>query len=172
MSLITPDLITFARQTFKLVWQGIHGAPHWSRVRLNGLKLAAITGANPIVVEYFAFIHDLGRENDNYDPEHGHRGAEIAQDINGTLIQLDNKELQVLKEACQGHSDGYTMADVTVMTCWDADRLDLGRVGIDPDPDKLCTLTARRPRIMMPAFLRSIGCRGNDPQFGGFRNVT
>jgi uncharacterized protein len=32
-----------------------------------------------------------------------------------------------------------------VQTCWDADRLDLGRVGIIPRPDRLCTEEARDP---------------------------
>jgi uncharacterized protein len=69
-SLITSQLIEFARREFRLDWDGIHGAPHWSRVRHNGLTLAEHTGANTTVVEYFAFIHDLGRKNDNHDPEH------------------------------------------------------------------------------------------------------
>ena len=69
MSLITAELIQFARGEFRLDWEGIHGAPHWARVRHNGLVLAELTGANTRVVEYFAFIHDLGRENDNHDPE-------------------------------------------------------------------------------------------------------
>ncbi len=30
------------------------------------------------------------------------------------------------------HSNGAVDADPTVQTCWDADRLDLGRVGIKP----------------------------------------
>jgi uncharacterized protein len=30
-----------------------------------------------------------------------------------------------------------------MQVCWDADRLDLGRVGIIPKPDRLCTNAAR-----------------------------
>jgi uncharacterized protein len=30
-----------------------------------------------------------------------------------------------------------------MLACWDADRLDLGRVGIQPKPELLCTDTAR-----------------------------
>ncbi len=41
------------------------------------------------------------------------------------------------------HTDGLTDGDVTLQTCWDADRLDLGRVGITPDADLLCTDAAR-----------------------------
>ena len=52
-SLITNELMEFARSEFRLDWHGIHGAGHWARVRHNGLMLAAHTGANPRVVEYF-----------------------------------------------------------------------------------------------------------------------
>ncbi|MBK6740483.1 MAG: hypothetical protein IPG64_22915 [Haliea sp.] len=46
-SLITQRLITFARKEFRLDWDGIHGAPHWSRVRHNGLLLAEQTSPIP-----------------------------------------------------------------------------------------------------------------------------
>ncbi len=90
-SLITSRLIEFARSEFRLDWDGIHGASHWSRVRHNGLLLAEHTGANTRVVEYFAFIHDMGRENDRYDPEHGSRAAAIAENIVGDLIDLSRE---------------------------------------------------------------------------------
>ena len=32
-----------------------------------------------------------------------------------------------------------------LQTCWDSDRLDLGRVGITPHPNRLCTAVAKRP---------------------------
>jgi hypothetical protein len=34
--------------------------------------------------------------------------------------------------------------DITVQTCWDADRLDLPRVGIQPLPQFLCTEAAKK----------------------------
>lgn len=142
-SLITERLILFARKEFRLDWHGIHGAPHWARVKYNGLLLAQKTGTNTLVVEYFAFIHDLGRHNDHNDPEHGHRAVEIAQKKAGDLIHVTESELDRLIEACQHHSNGHQAGEVTIVTCWDADRLDLGRVGIRPDPLKLCTETAR-----------------------------
>jgi uncharacterized protein len=156
-SLITQRLIAFARNEFRLNWDGIHGAPHWSRVRHNGLLLAERTGANTRVVEYFAFLHDLGRENDYHDPEHGFRAAAIAVNIAGDLIDVSNEELDLLTEACCGHSDGHLIADVTVMTCWDVDRLDLGRVGIRPDPRRLCNDAARHPELLSEAYERSVG---------------
>lgn len=155
-SVITQKLIGFARAEFRLDWDGIHGAPHWSRVRHNGLLLARLTGANTRVIEYFAFLHDLGRENDYHDPEHGSRAAAIAQNIAGDLILVTGDELDLLTAACRGHSDGHLVADITVMTCWDADRLDLGRVGIRPDPGRLCNPQARAPRILAAAYKRSL----------------
>ncbi|MCB1705574.1 MAG: hypothetical protein KDI17_11960 [Halioglobus sp.] len=125
-------------------------------MRHNGLLLAQHTGANVRVVEYFAFIHDLGRHNDDHDPEHGERAAAIAENIAGDLIELAADELALLTEACRGHSDGHTLADVTVMTCWDADRLDLGRVGIRPEAARLCNKAARHPEFISTAYLRSL----------------
>jgi uncharacterized protein len=46
-------------------------------------------------------------------------------------------------------------ADITIQTCWDADRLDLGRVGIVPDPARLCTVAARDPDLIRWAIERS-----------------
>ncbi|MFM7531655.1 MAG: hypothetical protein ACKO5J_04035, partial [Rubrivivax sp.] len=53
------------------------------------------------------------------------------------------------------HSSGLTEADVTVQTCWDADRLDLGRVGIRPSPRYLCTPAARQPETIARAYAAS-----------------
>ncbi|MFM7373822.1 MAG: hypothetical protein ACKO39_01545, partial [Chthoniobacterales bacterium] len=44
---------------------------------------------------------------------------------------------------CRTHTDGLTEADPTIQACWDADRLDLGRVGITPHASRLCTDAAR-----------------------------
>jgi uncharacterized protein len=54
-------------------------------------------------------------------------------------------------------SDGQMEGDVTVRTCWDADRLDLGRVGIRPDPHYLCTEAARDAEVLAWAYRRSVG---------------
>jgi uncharacterized protein len=162
-SVITRKLIQFARAEFRLDWDGIHGATHWSRVRHNGLLLARHTGANTRVIEYFAFLHDLGRENDHHDPEHGCRAAAIAQSIAGDLIAVTGDELDLLTAACRGHSDGHLVADITVMTCWDADRLDLGRVGIRPDPERLCNPQARDRELLSAAYKRSIKARTQFP---------
>lgn len=155
--MITQNLIASLREHFVLRWTGIHGAPHWARVRENGLRLAAITGSQARVVEAFAFVHDSCRINDNTDPEHGLRAAEFARRLvhhKKLLLALD--ELELLVRACEGHSTGRTVEDITVCTCWDADRLDLGRVGVRPNAKYLCTEPAKNPAIIKWAYERSL----------------
>lgn len=154
--LVTPALIARLRQRFALQWTGIHGAPHWARVRINGLQLAEKTGANRRAVEVFAMVHDVCRDNDDRDPLHGARAAAFLQELRGSVLAISDAEAALIAYACTHHTAGFTEADVTVQTCWDADRLDLGRVGIRPDPRRLCTAAARNPRMIEAAFARSL----------------
>jgi uncharacterized protein len=108
------------------------------------------------VVELFAFLHDSCRQNDGHDPEHGARAADFARSLHGLAFTLTDNELVVLLVACQGHTHGRNSDNVTVQTCWDADRLDLGRVGIRPLAERLCTETARNPETIEWAYRRSI----------------
>ena len=156
MAVLSRELIQVIRKQFVLNWRGLHGAPHWVRVRENGLRLAETTGANTKVVELFAFLHDSRRLNDDSDYEHGKRAALFAQSLAGSLFELTESELEDLLTACRGHSDGLREGSVTVLTCWDADRLDLGRVGIKPNPHYLCTAAARDPLTIEWAYKRSI----------------
>jgi uncharacterized protein len=153
---ISQELIKLLRQEFVLDWDGVHGASHWARVRQNGLRLCEFTGANPRVVEAFAFLHDSKRLSDGYDPLHGQRAANFVKSLPTSLLKLSASELKLLVAACEGHSHGVMFADVTICTCWDADRLDLGRGGIRPDPARLCTEAARDPLIIQWALMRSI----------------
>ena len=73
----------------------------------------------------------------------------------GTFLHLDDDRFDLLHHACAHHTDGTTEADPTVQTCWDADRLDLGRVMITPEPASLCTAPARRPDTIRWALERS-----------------
>lgn len=155
-SVVTTELVHFLREHFKLGWEGDHGARHWARVRHNGLLLAEKTGANTRVIELFAFLHDAERHDEWQDPLHGVRSAMLVNDLHGVLFQASNEELGLLMHACHHHSDGLLDADITVQTCWDADRLDLGRVGIKPDPAFLCTAAARDSRMIEQTYFRSI----------------
>jgi uncharacterized protein len=54
----------------------------------------------------------------------------------GLLFDLPDHEFRLLDRACVGHTHKRTHPNVTIQTCWDADRLDLGRVGITPHPNR------------------------------------
>ena len=154
--MVDHELIRIVRDQFGLDWRGIHGEPHWRRVCENGLHLSGLTGADFEVVELFAFLHDSRRLNDGHDPDHGRRAADFARSLAGVAFDLEAARLDCLLTACQGHADGGRVGGITVLTCWDADRLDLGRVGTRPDPRRLCTEAARDPAILERAYRASL----------------
>ena len=126
----------------------------------NGLRVAEVTGADPEVVTLFALFHDSRRINEVRDDGHGLRGAEFASSLRGSLIHLDDTRFDLLFEACRLHSDGHTDGDATLQACWDADRLDLGRVGISPQPRRLCTDAARE----LIAWADRRATQGHEPE--------
>lgn len=128
---------------YVLPWNGYHGVVHWARVLENGLRVAAQHGGDAEVVTLFALFHDARRVNEHLDQGHGTRGGDLARSLRGTLVHLDESRFDLLYAACALHTDGLTTGDPTMLACWDADRLDLGRVGIQPKPDLLCTDAAR-----------------------------
>lgn len=155
--MISQDLLLYIQCQYALNPHGIHGLAHWRRVRENGRLLAARTGAQSEIVELFAFLHDACRQNDGRDPDHGPRAAALVRSLQGSLIHLEGPDLDLLAYACERHTHGLTEADVTVQVCWDADRLDLGRIGIRPEPARLCTAAARDPGVIEWAWRRSQG---------------
>jgi uncharacterized protein len=146
-----------AKQRFVLDLHAIHGVPHWQRVRENGLRIAKRSGANRLIVELFASLHDCCREDDRRDPGHGERAADFAASLRGALIHLSEEDFALLHEAIRDHQLGLTKGDITVLTCWDADRLDLGRVRRRPHPSYLCTEYARKRDTIEWAYKRRSG---------------
>ncbi|MEM7166902.1 MAG: hypothetical protein AAF581_15670 [Planctomycetota bacterium] len=134
--------------SYALPWYGVHGLSHWGRVLDNGLRIAQHTGANRDVVTLFALFHDAKRVNEDTDPEHGRRGALLAVELRGSLFELADDDFHHLFEACVHHTAGHTEANPTIQTCWDADRLDLGRVGVRPHPTRLCTEIGKTAEVI------------------------
>ena len=150
-----PKIIELVKQEFRINWDGLHGGKHMARVLENGLRVADLSGANKEIVSLFAYFHDAKRFNNAVDPDHGKRGADFAKALRGSLVTLTDSDLELLLYACERHTDGLTEAEVTVQACWDADRLDLGRIGLRPNPEFLCTAAAKSPEIIKWAFRRS-----------------
>jgi uncharacterized protein len=153
--IIAPELIRAVLKEYPLYWTGVHGISHWARVLENGLRLAGYTGARTDVVALFAVFHDSQRFNESLDPGHGRRGADLARSLRGKAFQLSDDDFVLLETACDYLTDRLTAGDITVQTCWDADRLDLGRAGIIPDPRFLCTPAAKEPNLLAWSHERS-----------------
>jgi uncharacterized protein len=157
---IVRKLMTYARFP-----SDIHGPAHWSRVRRFGALLGegeALPDAARACVEIFAWVHDLAREHDGGGNEHAIDGAvyidRVVPAVFGVLLP---DQMETLRTAIRYHSDGMTAqqafaadllpqvawdAEVLVATvgcCWDADRLDLPRVGIVPDARFMSTASWR-----------------------------
>lgn len=124
------------RQQFQLDWWGHHGVRHWARVRRNGRVIAQhVPGIDLAIVDLFAVLHDARRLDELEDPGHGWRAmAHLRKLHSETRLGLTPEQFHTLLIAIERHSDPRaTPYNVTMAACWNADRLDLGRVGITPD---------------------------------------
>lgn len=131
----------------------VHGEMHSRAVALAGLHLAQrIPGADVDFVVAFAILHDMWRADDGEDPEHGERAADrllsLCQDpgLDAFGFPADTERTRDLAYALANHphgdrADGHP--NVNVGICWDADRLNLWRVRIQPDAAYLTTKAAR-----------------------------
>lgn len=129
---------------FPLVANSLHGPAHWKQVEENGLFLARQTGANKTVIRLFAVFHDSRRQNESIDKGHGSRGAKLAIEMRGIYFDLPDDSFETLLYACSNHTSNKKAPDITIGTCWDADRLDLPRVYIQPDPKRMQTVYGRQ----------------------------
>ena len=116
-----------------------HGVSHWERVERNGLLLVT-DEVNRTVVRLFAYLHDKWRVDNWEDLEHGKRAAENLPVLRSTLLAwLTDDEFELLRTACKLHTVCHSTGNPTIDACFDADRLDLMRVCITPDPEKMAT---------------------------------
>jgi uncharacterized protein len=132
----------------------LHGPAHWQRVAVTGRKLAGeVAGANGRVVALFALLHDSMRRHDGNDLTHPRLAAELGRRLRPLLELDDDDDAATLDEAIRLHDCGQISGDPTIGVCWDADRLDLPRVGITPHRRYLSTYAAIRlaetPRVAL-----------------------
>ena len=123
----------------------LHGEIHWKCVAWTGLELAdEVEHADREVVLLFGLFHDSQRKDDGHDRDHGRRAAKLVERMHGEHFRLHADRLAKLIDACAGHADGTTSDDPTIGLCWDADRLNLWRIGVTPQARFLSTVVARR----------------------------
>lgn len=153
-----PPLIQAARhQAGPMVGAPVHGEHHWLSVALTGLALAARDSrVDPAFVVAFAILHDAERKSDGVDMTHGQRAARLPDLLADLLPPIDR---QALRRAIGWHSDGFTAEHLllkpegrdidrqvlpSIGACWDADRLNLVRVDIQPQADLLSLPVTRQ----------------------------
>ena len=117
-----------------------HGIDHILQVEKNAAFLCRKTpSANLTTVRLFAWLHDAERVSEYDDQMHGLRAAALAERLRGELFDMPDEEFKKLHSAILFHAHGFTSDDPTIGVCWDADRLDLSRVGITPDKTLMST---------------------------------
>ena len=60
------------------------------------------------------------------------------------IVPLAPEQFEDLCIACRTHTTGSVPGNISVGTCWDADRLDIGRVGIQPNEEFMTNPEAKR----------------------------
>jgi uncharacterized protein len=129
--------------TLNILQSRMHGLDHWFRVWKNAQLLTGTDkSADLEVVALFALFHDAMRMNDQDDPDHGIRGFRLWERFNqmeDVEQFLSRRQGELFFEACAEHNKGYRTTDPTIAVCWDADRLDIHRMGIWPDPRFMST---------------------------------
>ena len=141
------EVISLAQAIFACGGDSVHGPTHWFKVHGTAAALRGKTGADEAVVGCFAFLHDSCRHDDGEDPLHGVRAADRLPEFRAKVPFLANlapAQMRLLEYAIRHHVDGLVSDDPTIGTCWDADRLDLGRVGIVPDEQYMSTAEGKR----------------------------
>ncbi|MBT4284900.1 MAG: hypothetical protein HOD94_06265 [Rhodobacteraceae bacterium] len=154
--ILNQKFFEYLAEQFSLDHNGAHGYHHWLRVLYNGRLLCSRNSANIKVVELFSLLHDSKRSNIKSDPEHGERAAIFAETMRGTWFTVTDKELQLLQDACILHSEGLRDKDVTIQTCWDADRLDNYYTEVDLNFSLLSDDLAKQELIIFEAGQRAL----------------
>ena len=132
-------LRSFSKNRWLAEMGATHGVEHWDRVARFGQMLYQ-EGADMVVILAFAYLHDSERKDNAMDIEHGKRASKLIDSIRQTeLSTLNDVQIKKLKLACELHTIEHRTGDLTIDTCFDADRMDLLRVGIMPLPERMAT---------------------------------
>lgn len=119
----------------------LHGLKHWKQVHANVLRLCTVNeGVNIDIAVAFAYLHDSCRRYNGRDLMHGERAVDNVLSIRHSILrEFSDDEIRMLCEACKFHSQKIKTGNITIDTCFDADRLDLIRVDIEPVVEKMAT---------------------------------
>ena len=85
---VQQNYIDFLAKTYRLSHNGDHGLEHWMRVLINGRLLAEGNGADIEVVEHFALIHDVMREDEEANMISKEDALKNAPDANSDYFRV------------------------------------------------------------------------------------
>lgn len=123
-----PDEAWFARDP-----RGIHGVGHVTRVLFWADVLAATQEAPLLLDElrWAAACHDVGRENDGHDPEHGKRSGDwVLANLAELRPEAASCDLEAVAALCRCHiapCDRPGVPPLELAILQDADALDRAR---------------------------------------------
>lgn len=117
----------------------VHGYTHSLRVERN-IKLLE-KHFKFMGLREFAFYHDIARVSDSGDDGHGRRAVEILKRArqHPNMACMATELFDKLCYACEHHTSMRRSGDPLIDVCFDADRLDLMRTGMEPCPDAMAT---------------------------------
>lgn len=150
LALQEPPLLLFDTLVMKSKtdFNSLHGFSHWRSVYNNGIKIS--DQVDKKVLFYFSVFHDFFRQNDYTDYGHGKRASDI---VSKQSLDLTSSQMNILCFALVNHDlnpetynnlENHLTNHHDVKVCIDSDRLDLGRVGIQPLEEYLLTNEARQ----------------------------
>jgi uncharacterized protein len=136
-------LLDEARRGAPLAGDPMHGELHWRAVAWAGLRIRDVAPElSAAVLVAFGLLHDCRRVDDGWDRDHGARAADLAARSRSLLHLLGPGGRDLVEEACRLHEDGLTRPErPTVGACWDADRVNLVRLGFQLDPSRFTVLS-------------------------------
>ncbi|MHB9031383.1 MAG: HD domain-containing protein [Candidatus Latescibacterota bacterium] len=120
----------------------IHGLEHLRRVACTAGRIALWENEDMKAAVVGGFLHDCARVNDGGGQEHAYDSAIIAEEVlRRHFPELDADRVVF---AIHHHAAGLIAEDLLVGAIWDADRLDLVRLGVRVRTELLSTRIAKR----------------------------
>lgn len=119
----------------------LHGLEHLREVAHLAGEIAAVEGADVEAAVVGGFLHDCGRQDDRGGNAHALVSAELASQI--LAEYFPHLPQEPIVEAIRRHADGEVSSDALEGAIWDADRLTIGRAGIEPKLEYFSTATGR-----------------------------
>jgi len=154
------DLMLIGIKEFQLNAMSHRGMTHWLKVLDNARLIAECNNkVDKDVITAFALLHDCKREDDGADKGHGARAADFIITID---LGLTQEQMGLLVTACILHDQDVISNSPTVGACLDADRLELTRVGIIPDPALMSSYFGKYIASKMQETVRIINYKNNN----------